>query len=121
MNCGLLLSYIRVFLIVYSEEYCNCIMSSTNNCSDNSGSCNNTATNLIQTELSSLKVTSTVIRRSPGETVQVGLDVFDERDSPTIAFLKIDIADSDNDTPTVRIFMTESAKTVLIYTSKCTH
>ena len=96
-------------------------MTSTNNCSDNSGPCNITATNLIQTELSSLNVTSNKIEKSPGENVRVHLDVFDERDSPTIAFLKIDVADNDSDTHTVRMFVIESVKTYLICTPDYTH
>ena len=99
-----------MFFLSFSKDHCNCIMSSTNNCSDNSVPCDITAKNLIQTELSSLNVTSTDIRKSPGENVQVYLDVVDERDSSTIAFLKIDIADiadddDDNNTQTVRTFI----------------
>ena len=79
-------------------------MNSTNDCSDDTISpCNNRSKNLIQTELSSLDVKLKSIERSPGENVQVDLNVSDERDSPTIAFLKIDIV-ADNDTKTVGHF-----------------
>lgn len=75
-----------------SEENCNCIMSSNNSCSNTSESCDITE-NLIQTEVSNLQVLSETIEKSPGENVQVNLNVFDERNSSTIAFLKIDIVE----------------------------
>ena len=65
-------------------------MSSNNSCSNTSESCD-IAENLIQTEVSNLQVLSETIKKSPGENVRVDLKVLDERDSPTIAFLKIDI------------------------------
>ena len=92
-------------------------MNSTNNCSDNSVPCTITK-NLIQTELSSLNVTSNTIEKSPGENVRVGLDVFDERNSSTIAFLKIDVPDDGSDTQSVGMFVTESVKIDLIYASE---
>ena len=53
---------------------------------------------LIQTELSELNLDrDLLVEKSPGENVRVRLDVLDERENQTIAFLKIDIADDAND------------------------
>ena len=77
-------------------------MNSTNNCSNNiSEQCNNTDS-LIQTEVSRLDVMQDAYESSPGENVQVSLNVFDERNSSTIAFLKIDYVDYEDNTTKVR-------------------
>ena len=46
---------------------------------------------------------------SPGENVQVSLNVFDERNSSTIAFLKIDYVDDEENTTEVRTSCINSA------------
>ena len=91
--------HISVFLSIFSNEDCNCIINSNNSCSSTSGSCDNTV--LIQTELSELDLDQNlIIEKSPGENVQVHLGVLDERRNQTIAFLKIDIDDDANDNDT---------------------
>lgn len=84
------------FSLFSENDNCNCIMNSSHNCSDANRDCNTDS--LIQTEVSELNVTEDVLEKSPGENVQVHLDVFDERKSSTIAFLKIDYLKDDNET-----------------------
>ena len=77
-------------------------MNSDNNCSnDTNEQCNNTDS-LIQTEVSRLDIMQDAYESSPGENVQVSLNVFDERNSSTIAFLKIDYVDNEENTTEVR-------------------
>ena len=69
-------------------------MNSINNCSDSNKDCKTDS--LIQTEVSELDVIEDAGGKSPGENVRVSLNVSDERNSSTIAFLKIDYLKDEN-------------------------
>lgn len=62
-------------------------------------------TNLIQTEVSNLSVSSEPIEKSPGENVQVELKVLDEQKSLTIAFLKIDVIDDNEKVRIIHMYL----------------
>jgi len=78
------------FSFTFSTDNINCVVNSsnTNTCSDGED-----RNNLIQTEVSRIRIMneSMYTKKSPGENVVINLEAVDEQDISTIAFLQIGV------------------------------